>query len=117
MTSDPIGLDGGMNSYLYAKANPQLFVDRTGLDVVPAPGDEDQIPRRCIAFNQKCFDDCTFIIDVVNDACQPGDDVLCKSGDKSACARCTGSVIDVAIVAFCAAKCSSIRKGCECGRN
>lgn len=35
ITSDPIGIDGGMNTYLYANANPVRFSDRTGL----APGD------------------------------------------------------------------------------
>ncbi len=117
ITSDPIGLDGGLNTYLYAKANPLIKFDPNGRDVYPAPGDEDQGPEKCIAFDKKCFDDCTFIIDVMNNACQPGDDLLCKSGDKSACARCTGSAIDAAILAFCAFKCTSIRQGCECGRN
>ena len=31
VTSDPIGLNGGLNSYLYANANPIIFIDQYGL--------------------------------------------------------------------------------------
>lgn len=35
LEDDPIGLAGGMNPYLYADANPERFVDRSGLFVGP----------------------------------------------------------------------------------
>jgi RHS repeat-associated protein len=34
ITSDPIGLGSGFNTYLYAFSNPTLFIDLFGLDVV-----------------------------------------------------------------------------------
>jgi hypothetical protein len=36
--SDPIGLKGGMNTYLYADADPVAIFDRFGLDPVATPG-------------------------------------------------------------------------------
>ncbi|NOX91973.1 MAG: RHS repeat protein [Gammaproteobacteria bacterium] len=37
-TIDPLGLNGGVNTYLYAKANPVTYIDDTGLFVVNGIG-------------------------------------------------------------------------------
>ena len=39
ITSDPIGLQGGLNTYAYAFQNPNKYIDRLGLaGVIPVPG-------------------------------------------------------------------------------
>jgi RHS repeat-associated protein len=38
ITSDPIGLRGGVNTYLYAEANPNSYFDNDGLASGVAPG-------------------------------------------------------------------------------
>ena len=43
MTSDPIGLDGGLNTYGYVGGNPLLLVDRLGLE---ATGEWIESPSR-----------------------------------------------------------------------
>ena len=37
ISSDPIGLDGGLNTFGYALANPAMYIDPEGLTSIPLP--------------------------------------------------------------------------------
>ncbi|HHJ16880.1 MAG TPA: hypothetical protein ENJ80_09305 [Gammaproteobacteria bacterium] len=74
ITSDPMGLRGGLNLYIYAIGNPTRFIDPFGLI--------------CSSFDAEGFESCSnFIEELFPDASLPGDDLRCKGGDLSACAR------------------------------
>jgi len=56
ITSDPIGLDGGMNTYLYANANPVRYIDKYGLmsGLPRIPGRGGPSPSTCLRAGETC---------------------------------------------------------------
>ena len=59
ITSDPIGLDGGLNTYSYVRGNPLAYSDATGLR--PPTLDEAAFIRRHFS---NCIDPATLDIDI-----------------------------------------------------
>ena len=55
ISSDPIGLEGGLNTYLYARANPLKYIDPKGL-LNEFPGDTEQVYNPCY-FTGSCNSD------------------------------------------------------------
>lgn len=82
LTSDPLGLRGGLNTYIYAKANPQRFADPFGLesavdwDLPGGPNHCSLSPDRPFSFD---FASCCKVHDVCYGTCGVGRD-RCDDG-------------------------------------
>lgn len=92
ISSDPIGLAGGTNFYLYAQANPLINKDPSGLDTTGCDGVWDILETpcilRCCAYHDQCFDkhNCS-------SGSWPGAEPKSKCDNSSGCKRCNANVV------------------------
>jgi len=88
ITSDPVGLRGGLNTYLGVNANPLRFIDPRGLDNVGCTTDpltiDGRCKRICCAIHDKCYDNngCTADSWTSDSGCNP-----------EACDNCNKAVV------------------------
>jgi RHS repeat-associated protein len=93
--SDPIGLIGGLNTYLYVHGSPLRHVDRFGLDTAGCDGVPDVIEGpctlRCCARHDECFDKwkCTGASWYKKDGCFPRQCNKCNKDARDCFTRCT----------------------------
>ena len=102
ITSDPIGLDGGLNTYLYAYANPMKFLDQRGLSGAIFPfygnwcgpgltggnvGTYDAVIGRGVVLVPPIdeLDGCCMLHDICYSECRSNN--KCETTDQSACFR------------------------------
>jgi RHS repeat-associated protein len=83
--SDPIGLNGGLNTYLYASANPLRFIDPLGLVTcsckAPQTGNRDPATGNKICdYNCNCSDGCGSI--KIKVSAGSGGSAMCKGQEE-----------------------------------
>ena len=94
LESDPTGLQGGLNTYAYAKGSPVRYKDRYGLDTAGCDGVADTLENpcrlRCCAEHDECYDKfkCSKSSWVKKDGCVPGACAGCNRVARNCFIKC-----------------------------
>ena len=81
ITSDPIGLKGGLNTYAYVANNPLRWIDPTGLMGFGGGGSAGS-GSKLVPKQPPSPDTCTIVPDLYPDACRKHDDCYRRACDS-----------------------------------
>jgi len=112
--SDPIGIQGGVNTYMYANQSPLLFIDPNGLRSCQQLQEQY---RRCLAACDRLLSNCLDTYDWVSDRCiSRGMSACMRLRTPEARVRCRNAArLSCSLPRLGAASCAAAYLACMAG--